>query len=142
MKAILYYLKDETDENKTNKKTMTIAVLQRGKEVARGVAICSDLDQFKYRGYMSGRHLALMRAMKALNEENVKGEIKRPDALKLMKSCGCEFCNHKIRYMPDLTDYEKKRLQDVKDIEEYGFETIEDYIDILTYDKICFVEHT
>jgi len=134
MKVILYYLKDESDKNKANKKTMTIAVIQKGSETARGVAICSSLDQFKYRGYLSGRHLALMRATKALNEELVKGEIKRSDALELMKSCGCEFCNHKIRYMPDLTDYETKRLAEVKDIEDVGFETIENYIDNLTYD--------
>jgi len=134
MKVILYYLKDESDENKANKKTMTIAVIQRGSETARGVAICSNLDQFRYRGFLSGRHLALMRATKALNEEQVKGEINRPDALELMKKCGCEFCNHKVRYMPDLTDYEKKRLEEVKDIEESGFECIEDYIDDLTFE--------
>jgi len=128
-------MKDESEDNaKANKKTMTIALIQAGAECGRGVAICSNKDQFKFRGYLSGRHLALNRALKAIESERISGEIKRPDALKLMKKAGCEFCNHKVRYMPDLTDFEKKLLQEGKTIQEMGFDTINDYIDDLTYE--------
>jgi len=135
MKVVLYYMKDTSEDNaKANKKTATIALIQRGSEIARGVAICSVKDQFKYRGYLSGRNLALNRALKALNNERISGEIRRPDAIELLEKCGCEFCNHKVRYMPDLTDFEKQRLESAKNIEDEGWESLEDYIEDLTFE--------
>lgn len=127
MKTLLYYInqKNESGDPQNNKKAITIAVVSDGVKFARGVALCSMRDQFKYKGLDGGRSRAIGRAIRALKKEKTTGKIRRPEANDVIMSCMQEefdvsnFITHKSIFMPELTEYEKKRLERIPDFENY-----------------------
>ena len=127
MKTLLYYLnqKNETGDPQNNKKAVTVAVISDGVKFARGVALCSLRDQFKYKGYDGGRSRAIGRAVGALKKEKTSGKIRRNEAFEVLRSCTnegiavSELITHKSVFMPDLTEYETKRLERIPDFEDF-----------------------
>jgi hypothetical protein len=103
VKEIGYYLRNEDNQPKT---AVAIFVNDFG-HTARGVSICSPKDQFiKKEGRISSR----MRAYKALIKEDSFGKIRREGML-----IDDEFL-YKCEFMPNLTDFEKKLLEDPKSV--------------------------
>lgn len=127
MRTLLYYFnqRNTTGDPQNNKKAVTVAVVSDGVKFARGIALCSLRDQFKYKGYDGGRSRAIGRALRALKKEKTSGKVRRPEAKDVIMSCMTDtfdaevFITHKSQFMPELTDYEKARLEKIPDFENF-----------------------
>lgn len=105
MKEAFYYLRDKDGNRKT-----TVALLQKGELIARGVAICNTgelhKDQFSRK---LGRAIAKGRALKALRQRKScrANMIKRSEAIHSTP----ENFDSKCEYGPVLTGYEQMILE-------------------------------
>lgn len=93
--------------NTENKPVISVCIVERGDEFARGVSICSPSDIPMKK---TGRKIARDRALKALHNNYDFGLINRAEALYILDEIEVdnyvEF-THKGKYMPELTVFEK-----------------------------------
>ena len=102
-----YYYGRDTE----NKPRVTVCILRNSiGEIARGVAICSRLDNPNKK---IGKAIARGRAEKAMNQEKSTDVIDRSEARNIMGFCLTNYHNQIIRksaYNPALIDIERKIL--------------------------------
>ena len=102
-----YYIRDEvkTSENGLGRPIITVCLIRIGNAMARGIAVCSDLDQPCKK---KGRTIARTRAIYALSKEAHGCEIKREELYNsiIMDNFVPEL--YKSCYQPELTDFELK----------------------------------
>jgi hypothetical protein len=123
VKELYYYVRTHTEHGNLPRATVCLLV-QDGKVLARGISICSVLDQFVK---VKGRGLAKSRALKALAQKTGGGEIlperfvkehvyrrlfvwEQAYPLFLAKN---EVCGCKEVYMPQLTEFETELVASV-----------------------------
>jgi hypothetical protein len=102
MKKIRYYLRVEGQP----KTAVTVFQNELGQS-ARGVAICSNLDQFVK---AEGRSLSNDRCAKSYKREQSFGPIRRQGLLV------DESFKYKCEWMPELTKFEKELLKDPESV--------------------------
>ena len=79
MDKLFYYLRD-----KENRPVVTICLIEERDRIARGVAICSQLDQPCKK---TGRGIAGQRAQAALYSKETRLEIATKRAKEILKGC-------------------------------------------------------
>ena len=103
MKTRYYYHRDYE-----NKPIITVCLLKNGKEISRGISICSNDDVPCKK---TGRKIALTRAMWALDNKDTTCDIAEPTDIMYLCS---RYIDTKATYMPELTKHEDKLLADYK----------------------------
>ena len=98
-----YYIRDsiKSDPDGLGRPIITVCIIKEHGIVARGIAICSNLDQPCKK---TGRTIAKTRAIFALNSEKDGLELKRMG----LPLGVFEFGFPKSYYNPSLTKYEQK----------------------------------
>ena len=101
MRDFYYYYKDPDD-----KRRITVCLLEQGGNiVSRGIAICSEFDNFCRK---RGRAIARGRSMKAVVNKNYANPILRPCARAQDMMCGSYFSWKSMPFVSPWNEIETK----------------------------------
>ena len=113
LERVYYY----RDSSLAKKRMVTVVIIHLGDEWARGMAICSEKDNFNKK---IGRAIARGRATAALLEQESGSPVYRGEAVQIIARACPQLLPErsmwmglikKSEYMPELTEYEKVILR-------------------------------
>jgi hypothetical protein len=100
MKPMIYKYDDSFE-----RPVITIALLKKGKQFARGIALCSKMD---HTAAEKGEVKAVGRATKAVVRKESCLPIRRNEAIRILFEAGAPPFKYKAEFPAKLTSYEKQ----------------------------------